>query len=46
MLRTDLPAFGVAGTVFRAAGEMRWLLAYFDNPMVPADCWAGHAIIN
>ena len=32
MLRTDLLTFGVAGVVFRIAGEMRRLLAYFDNP--------------
>ena len=32
MLRTDLLACGVAGVVFRVAGEMRRLPAYFDNP--------------
>ena len=31
-LRTDLLKLGVTGTVFRIAGEMRWLPAYFDNP--------------
>ncbi len=30
-LRTGLLAFGVAGAVFRIAGEMRRLPAYFDN---------------
>ena len=33
MLRTDLLTFGVTGTVFKIAGEMRQLLAYFDNPV-------------
>ena len=32
MLRTDPLTFGVAGAVFRIAGEMRRLPAYFDNP--------------
>ena len=32
MLRTELLTFGVAGAVFRIAGEMRRLPAYFDNP--------------
>ena len=32
MLRTDLLTFVVAGAVFRIAGEMRQLPAYFDNP--------------
>lgn len=31
-LRTDLPMFGVAGTVFGVTSEMSWLPAYFDNP--------------
>ena len=31
-LRTDLQTFGVTGAVFKIAGEMRWLPAYFDNP--------------
>ena len=31
-LRTDLLTFGVTGAVFKIAGEMRRLLAYFDNP--------------
>ena len=31
MLRTDLLTFGVAVAVFRIAGGMRWLPAYFDN---------------
>ena len=31
-LRTDLLTFGVTGAVFKIAGEMRQLLAYFDNP--------------
>ena len=31
-LRTDLLTFGVTGAVFKIAGEMRWLPAYFDNP--------------
>ena len=32
MLRTDLLTFGVTGAVFKIAGEVRRLLAYFDNP--------------
>ena len=32
MLSTDLPTFGVTGAVFKIAGEMCRLLAYFDNP--------------
>ena len=32
MLRPELLAFWVAGAVFRIAGEMRRLPAYFDNP--------------
>ena len=31
-LRTYLLTFGVTGAVFEIAGEMRRLLAYFDNP--------------
>ena len=31
-LRTDLLIFGVTGAVFKIAGKMRRLLAYFDNP--------------
>ena len=31
-LRTDLLTFGVTGAVFKIAGEMCQLLAYFDNP--------------
>ena len=31
-LRTDLLTFGVTGAVFKIAGEMRQLPAYFDNP--------------
>ena len=31
-LRTDLLTFGVTGAVFKIAGEMRRLWAYFDNP--------------
>ena len=31
-LRTDLLTFGVTGAVFKIAGEMRRLPAYFDNP--------------
>ena len=31
-LRIDLLTFGVSSTVFRIAGEMRQLPAYFDNP--------------
>ena len=31
MLRTDLLTFRIAGTVFGIAGEIRWLLTYFDN---------------
>ena len=40
-LRTDQLAFPVAGAVFRIAGEMRRLPAYFDNPVIswPKDCW-------
>ena len=30
--RTDLLTFGVTGAVFKIAGEMRRLPAYFDNP--------------
>ena len=32
--RTDLHVltFGVTGAVFKIAGEMHWLPAYFDNP--------------
>ena len=30
-LRTDLQTFGVTGAVFKIAGEMHRLLAYFDN---------------
>ena len=33
-LRTDLLTFRVTGAVFKMAGEMRWLLAYFDNPAI------------
>ena len=32
-LRTDLLAFGVTRAVFKIAGEMRRLPAYFDNPV-------------
>ena len=28
---------GVTGAVFKIAGEMRWLLAYFDNPVCKLD---------
>ena len=31
-LRTDLLTFAVTGAVFKIAGEMRRLPAYFDNP--------------
>ena len=31
-LRTDLLTFRVTGAVFKIAGEMRRLPAYFDNP--------------
>ena len=31
-IRTDLLTFGVTGTGFKIAGEMRRLPAYFDNP--------------
>ena len=31
MLRTDL-TFRVTSAVFKIAGEMHWLPAYFDNP--------------
>ena len=31
-LRTDIWTFGVTGAVFKIAGEMPWLPAYFDNP--------------
>ena len=30
-LRTDLLTFQVSGAIFKIAGEMRWLPAYFDN---------------
>ena len=30
--RTDPLTFGVTGAVFKIAGEMRWLPAYFDDP--------------
>ena len=33
-LRTDLLTFGVTGPVFKIAGEMQRLPAYFDNPAV------------
>ena len=33
-LRTDLLTFGVTGAVFKIAGEMRRLPAYFDNPVL------------
>ena len=32
-LRTDLLTFSATGAVFKIAGEMRRLLAYFDNPV-------------
>ena len=32
-LRTDLLTFGVTGAIFKIAGEMRRLPAYFDNPV-------------
>ena len=32
MLRNDLLTFGVTGVVFKIAGEMYRMLAYFDNP--------------
>ena len=32
-LRTDLLTFRVTGAVFKIASEMRWLPAYFDNPV-------------
>ena len=32
MLRTDLLTFRVTAAVFKIAGEMRRLPAYFDNP--------------
>ena len=32
MLRTGLLTFGVTGAVFKIAGEMCPLPAYFDNP--------------
>ena len=32
-LRTDLLTFRVTGAVFKIAGEMRRLPAYFDNPV-------------
>ena len=32
MLRTDLLTFGVTHTVFKIAGEMHRLPAYFNNP--------------
>lgn len=35
MLRPDLLTFRVAGAVFRIAGEMCLLPAYFDNPDSP-----------
>ena len=34
-LRTDLLTFGVTGAVFKIAGEMRGLPAYFDHPEFP-----------
>ena len=33
-LRTDLLTFRVTGAVFKIAGEMRCLQAYFDNPVI------------
>ena len=32
MLRNDLLTLGVTGAVFKIAGEMHRMLAYFDNP--------------
>ena len=32
MPTTDLLTFGETGAVFKIAGEMCWLPAYFDNP--------------
>ena len=37
MLRTDLLKFRVTGAVFKIAGEMRGLPAYFDNPGIQVD---------
>ena len=34
MLRTDLLIFGLTGAVFKIAGEMRRLPAYFDNQYI------------
>ena len=39
MLRTDLLTFGVTGAVFKIGGEMRRLLAYFDNPADTDEIW-------
>ena len=39
MLGTDLLTFGVADAVFKIAGEMRWLQAYFDNPPLHCQTW-------
>ena len=36
-LRTDLLTFGVTGAIFKIAGEMRRLPAYFDNPVIRCD---------
>ena len=38
-LRTDLLTFGVTGAVFKIAGEMCQLPAYFDNPVIYRGCY-------
>ena len=37
-LRTDLLTFGVTSAVFKIAGEMCRLPAYFDNPVIHCMC--------
>ena len=41
MLRTDLLTIIVTGAVFKIAGEMRGLPAYFDNPDELSGIWIG-----
>ena len=43
-LRTDLLTFGVTGAVFKIAGEMRRLPAYFDNPGSRKHKWKNQPI--
>ena len=38
-LRTDVLKFRVTGAVFKIAGQMHQLLAYFDNPVISHGCY-------